>query len=128
MAVHKDCYAPIGLTQQGGPRRRETIAAALANSCRAAIWRAFVLLWLTGCYDLLDVFQTQQHLLLGQRLRPAAKAMSLQLLDDLTQPLALAPLGKQHRFQRLEIVRQGVARHQQIRSYSPELCDDLDSP
>ena len=25
MAVHKDCYAPIGLIQQGGPRRRETI-------------------------------------------------------------------------------------------------------
>lgn len=24
MAVHKDCYAPIGLIQQGGPRRRET--------------------------------------------------------------------------------------------------------
>ncbi|MCK1403682.1 hypothetical protein IVB45_05865 [Bradyrhizobium sp. 4] len=26
--------------------------------------------------------------------------MSLQLLDDLTQPLALVPLGKQHRLQR----------------------------
>ncbi|MGY2930762.1 hypothetical protein ACVWXL_000321 [Bradyrhizobium sp. GM22.5] len=25
MAVHKDCYAPIGLTQQGGPHRRETL-------------------------------------------------------------------------------------------------------
>src|SRR5438093_11065449 len=25
MAVHKDCYAPIGLIQQGGPRRRETM-------------------------------------------------------------------------------------------------------
>src|SRR5258707_14519715 len=25
MAVHKDCYAPIGLIQQGGPRRRETV-------------------------------------------------------------------------------------------------------
>ena len=24
MAVHKDCYAPIGLIQQGGPRRRKT--------------------------------------------------------------------------------------------------------
>ncbi|MDH2356471.1 hypothetical protein QCM80_38335, partial [Bradyrhizobium sp. SSUT112] len=24
MAVHKDCYAPIGLIQQAGPRRRET--------------------------------------------------------------------------------------------------------
>src|SRR3954452_15351602 len=25
MAVHKDCYAPIGLIQQGGPRRREPL-------------------------------------------------------------------------------------------------------
>ena len=24
MAVHKDCYAPIALFQQGGPHRRET--------------------------------------------------------------------------------------------------------
>src|SRR5258705_13540487 len=28
MAVHKDCYAPIGLIQQGGPRRRETFMPA----------------------------------------------------------------------------------------------------
>jgi hypothetical protein len=32
--------------------------------------------------------------------------MPLQFLDDLTQPLALAPLGEQHRFQHLRIVRQ----------------------
>ena len=87
-------------------RQRSAVDAALASPRRAAIGRALVLLCLTGCRDLLDVFQAQQHLLLGQRLRPAAKAMPLQLLDDLTQPLALAPLGEQHRFQRLEIVRQ----------------------
>src|ERR1700730_8146601 len=29
MAVHKDCYAPIGLIQQGGPRRRETVSVKL---------------------------------------------------------------------------------------------------
>jgi hypothetical protein len=80
---------------------------------------------LITCRCLLDVFQTQQHLFLGQRFRPAPEAMSLQLLDDLTQPFALAPLGQQHRFQRLEIVRQGVVRHDQIRSYSAECCDDL---
>src|ERR1700730_15725925 len=32
MAVHKDCYAPIGLIQQGGPRRRETLVAELTRS------------------------------------------------------------------------------------------------
>src|SRR5207247_9393532 len=36
MAVHKDYYAPIGLTQQGGPRRRET-ELLLAESLR---WHA----------------------------------------------------------------------------------------
>src|ERR1700753_927619 len=34
MAVHKDCYAPIGLIQQGGPRRRKTFNAALARELR----------------------------------------------------------------------------------------------
>src|SRR5947209_6319286 len=33
MAVHKDCYAPIGLIQQGGPRRRETVR----TRCRSRI-------------------------------------------------------------------------------------------
>src|SRR5260221_4043282 len=35
MAVHKDCYAPIGLIQQGGPRRRETVFLANNLSERA---------------------------------------------------------------------------------------------
>jgi len=39
--------------------------------------------------------------------------MALQFLDDLAQPLALAPLGEQHRFQQLGIIRQGIIRHQQ---------------
>ena len=77
---------------------------------------------------LLDVFETQQHLVFRQRFRPAAKPMPLQLLDDLTQPFVLHSLGEQHRFQRLGIVRQCVIRHHQIRSYSAELCDDLPGP
>jgi IS5 family transposase len=32
MAVHKDCYAPIGLIQQGGPRRRETLRDVIDRS------------------------------------------------------------------------------------------------
>ena len=74
--------------------------------------------------SLFDIFKTEQHLVLGQRLRPAAEAMPLQLLDDLAQPVVLNSLGEQHRFQRLGIIRQRVARHDQIRSYSAELCDD----
>jgi hypothetical protein len=105
--------------------QRSTVDPALATPRCAAIGCVLTLLGFVRCFDLLDLFQTQQHLLLRQRLCPAAKAMPLQLLDDLTQPFALAPLGEQHRFQRLEIIRQGVVRHDQIRSYSAECCDDL---
>src|SRR5438552_17360866 len=37
MAVHKDCYAPIGLIQQGGPRRRETCIAREGISYRTKL-------------------------------------------------------------------------------------------
>ena len=57
----------------------------------------------------------------------ARLTMTLQFLDDLAQPLVLHSLGEQHRFQRLEIVRQCVAGHDQIRSYSAAFCDDLDA-
>ena len=80
---------------------------------------------MTGRLDLLDILQSQLKLFRRQGFSPPPEPVSLQLLDDLTQPLALAPLGKQHRFQRLGIVRQRVTRHDQIRSYSAELCDDL---
>lgn len=39
--------------------------------------------------DLLDLFQAQQQLVDGQALSPAAEAVTLQLLDDLAQPLIL---------------------------------------
>ncbi len=76
---------------------------------------------------LLDVFKAEQHLIFGQRLGPAAKTVPLQFPDDLAQPLTLALLGEQHRFQRLEIVGQCVAGHDQIRSDSAAFCDDLDA-
>jgi hypothetical protein len=53
----------------------------------------------------LDVFETQQHLIFEQRFRPAAKAVQLQFLDDLAQSIALQPLGEQHRLQCLKIIR-----------------------
>jgi hypothetical protein len=107
------------------PRQRSAVATTHAPPGRAAIGRVLILLGFARRFDLLDLFQAQQHLLLGQRLRSAAKAMPLQLLDDLTQPFALMPLGEQHRFQRLEIVGQCVVWHEQIRSYSVTFCDDL---
>lgn len=81
-------------------RQRPTIGAALARPYHAPFGRTRVLFGFAAGRDLLDVFQAKQHLLLWERLRPAAKAMALQFLDDLAQPLALAPLGEQHRIAR----------------------------
>src|ERR1700730_15207686 len=39
MAVHKDCYAPIGLIQQGAPRRRETDRAIQSNPNYGSAYR-----------------------------------------------------------------------------------------
>ena len=47
--------------------------------------------------DLLDLFEPEQHLIFGQRLGAPAKTMTLQFLDDLTEPFVLHALGKQHR-------------------------------
>ena len=113
-----------GLNPRQMRRQRAAIGSPLRNSglsrgrCRLLRARR-----ITG-RRLLDVFQPQQHLVLGQRLRPAAKLVALQVLDDLTQPFVLHPLGEQHRFQRLGIVGQSIARHDQIRSYFPAVCDD----
>ena len=50
--------------------------------------------------------------------------MTLQFLDDLTQPLALAPLGKQHRLERLGIVGKCVARrHGKSDHMSRRVCE-----
>lgn len=60
--------------------------------------------------DLLGLFQTQQQLLDGQALGPAAEAVTLQFLDDLAQPLVLGALGREHRLKRDRIVGQSVGR------------------
>ena len=69
---------------------------------------------MTGRLDLLDVLQSQLELFLRQGFSPPPEPMSLQLLDDLTQPLAFRPLGQQHRLEQVGIVRQGFggAPHQ----------------
>jgi hypothetical protein len=54
--------------------------------------------------DLLGLFKTLQQLVNGQALCPAAEAVTLQLLDDLTQPLVLGALRRKHRLKRDRIV------------------------
>ena len=54
--------------------------------------------------DLLGLLEPQQQLIDRQALGPAAKAMTLQLLDDLAQPLVLGALRREHRPKRDRIV------------------------
>ena len=70
-----------------------------------------VTLGLAARRDLLDVFEPEQHLILGQRLGAAPEAMALQFLDDLTQPIVLHPLRNQHRFERVGIVGKCIRRN-----------------
>ena len=80
------------------PRQRSAVDPALVSPSVALRRQCTVGLRSSVRFGLLDLFETQQHLVFGQRLRPAAEAMPLQLLDDLGQPCVLHALGEQHRF------------------------------
>jgi hypothetical protein len=90
-------------------RQCSAIDAALACALRPAFRGCLVPTSLGKGCDLLDVIEAQQHLLLGKRLCLPAKAVALQLLDNLTQPLALVKRCQQHRLERLGIIRKVIA-------------------
>jgi hypothetical protein len=58
---------------------------------------------------LLGILQRQLQLVFGQTLGPTAEAMTLKLPEDLTRPLALEPLGDQHRLEQAGVIGQGVS-------------------
>jgi hypothetical protein len=62
-------------------------------------------LGLITCRSLFDVFEPEQHLVFGQCLGTPSKAITLQFLDDLTQPIVLRPLRNQHRLERASVGR-----------------------
>ena len=88
------------------------------SSVQATLGRPACPLDLIGCVNLclitgrllLDIFKPKQHLLFGQCLGTAAEAMTLQFLDDLTEPIILRPLRNQHRLERARIVRKCIRR------------------
>jgi hypothetical protein len=59
---------------------------------------------------MLGLLEPQQQLIERQPLGPAPEAMTLQLLDDLTQPLVLGALFRQHRPKRDRIAGQWGGR------------------
>jgi len=64
----------------------------------------------TGRLDLLGLLQPQEKLVLGQALGPAPEAVTLQLLDDLAEPVALCTLGQEHRLEQAGVVRKRLCR------------------
>ena len=86
---HLDARQMSGKRSSVRPPRRGAIGPFGRIGC--------VELSLAARYHLLDVFEPEQHLIFRQRLGAAAKAMTLQFLDDLAKPLVLRPLRNQHR-------------------------------
>lgn len=66
--------------------------------------------------DLLGLLEPQQQLLHRQSLGPAREAITLQLVDDLAQPLVLGTLRREHRPKRDRIVgnRFGRVAHKAV--------------
>ena len=106
--------------------QRSAVCAAL--TCRSGLALGITGLGLRGLgsLHLLNVFQGQLELIDGHRLGPAAEAVALHLLDDLTEPLGLGvplgeargvggALGEHDRLERFWIVWKGVrqGRHRQ---------------
>jgi hypothetical protein len=67
-------------------------------------------LGLITCLILLDIFEPEQHLVFWQCLGTSSKAMTLQFLDDLTEPIILRPLRNQHRLERASVVGKCIRR------------------
>ena len=91
--------------------KRSSVHPALGGSACPLGRIGRVTLGLAARRNLLDVFEPEQHLIFGQRLGAAPEAMTLQFLDDLTQPLVLHPLGNQHRLERAGIVGKRIRRN-----------------
>ena len=72
---------------------------------------------------LFDILESEQQLILAQRLGTTTEAMTLHRFDDLFQTLGARPLRDQHRLQRTGIVREGArhGRHGEMESYSPAI-------
>ena len=98
--------------------QRAAVGAALGGG-RFPLGRHLLLgLGMTARFDLFRLLESELQLILGQALGTASEAVTLELLDDLAQPIALGTLGQQHCLELVGIIRQGVAglRHTAMES------------
>lgn len=92
---------------------RRQRAAVGPTSCCTRLALGWVLLLrrrLARRRFLLGILQRKLQLIFGQALGPPPEAMTLELPDDLAQPLALDPLGDQHRLEQAGIVGKSISR------------------
>ena len=94
-------------------RQRATIRSTLGGAVSTRLRRRLFFFGLSRSLDLLGLFQPKQQLIFWQRLGSSAKAMTLELFDDLKKPLVLHAFGNQHPLQRARIIgkRFGHRRH-----------------
>jgi predicted MFS family arabinose efflux permease len=89
-------------------RQRSAVHAPFGGTCGARRGHRLFRSSFAGGLGLLDLLQPKQHLIFGQGLRPSAKPMALQFLDDLKKPIVPCPFGDQHRLQQARIVRKRI--------------------
>ena len=63
-----------------------------------------------GGLSLFGFFQPQQQLIFRQALGAATEAVTLHRLDDLLQAFSAGPLGQEHGFQQVRIIRESLHR------------------
>jgi hypothetical protein len=99
-------------------RQSATVGAALDSARLSLDWHLLLGRGMACRFDLLRVLESKLQLIHGQALSTSSEAVTLKLLDDLAQSIALGTLGKQHRLELFEIVREIFAtlRHKAMES------------
>ena len=89
-------------------RQRPAVGAALGGAPFPFGRKLLLALGMTGCFDLLGLLESELQLIHRQAFGAPSKAVTLELLDDLAQAIALGTLGQQHRLEQIGIVGQGI--------------------
>jgi hypothetical protein len=63
-----------------------------------------------GGLNLFGFFQPEQQLILRQALGAATEAVTLHRFDDLLQTFSARPLGQEHGFEQVRIIRESLHR------------------
>jgi len=109
-------------------RQRSTVDATLGGMACALGWCRRFVLGFAARHSLFDFFEAEQQLIFRQRLGPSAKAVTLQLLNDLLQPFGARTFRQQHRLERAGVVGKRIRRrhHDASTSCAAAPCEHFD--